>query len=135
MAKQIRSQAQANAARVTNTNDTFGSVVAKGLKKVLNSLPGLQWARLGDIEIPFSKIPGNVIANSLGVSGLDFPRAVYEFKKASSESDASGKKADFSAPIKTMVRTVGGLMTALLIAYSVKDEAGFRIRRLDKDIV
>ncbi len=118
LGKEIRAQAQEDAMRVTNTNNTYGGFVAKGLKTALNSIPGLQWLRLGDLTVPFSKIPGNIVANSLGVAGLDLPRAAYEYKQAWNEYAETGK-GNFVQPTRTLVRAVGSMAAAALIASQI----------------
>lgn len=103
---EVRALGQKAAMRVTNSNKTFGSGFAQWLKGNLNNAPGLQWAHLGDWTVPFSKIPGSIIANNLGAAGFDIPRGIYEFKQAVTEGRSTGKY-DFSQPAITLTRMAG----------------------------
>lgn len=125
-AAEIRAQAQQDAMRVTNTNSTVGAAFARGAKNLLNG-GGLgpykgnelmKKLRLGDLTVPFSSIPANIITNAIGVAGGDLPMAAYGFKKAFT-AKYRGEPADFRQPVKQLVRVIGSFSAATLISSQI----------------
>lgn len=124
--KSIREKAQQDAMRVTNTNSTYGSWLASKMKEGLNKvLPG---AHIGDMLVPFSKIPGNIIANSIGVAGGDFVKGAVELKQSFSEKAVSGK-GNFIKPTQTLVRAIGSIAAASLIAAQFDPDDDYDSKR------
>lgn len=116
IASQIRAGGQQDAMRVTNTNTTIGSKWGAGMKAALNKVSGP--LRLGDWTIPFSKIPGSIYSNAVDVAGVGIPRAMFQLKQAVTEGKQTGKY-NFQQPIRTLLRTVGGLGAAGILAANI----------------
>ena len=72
----LRANAQQQAARVLNVNDTWGSRVSVGIKNAINSMfPG---AHVGDFVVSMAKIPANIIANGIDNAGAGAPVALKD---------------------------------------------------------
>lgn len=119
IASKIRAQGQEDAMRVTNTNTTIGSKWGAGVKNMLNTISGP--IRLGDWTVPFSKIPGSIYSNAVDVAGAGIPRAFFQLRQAVTEGKETGKY-NFQQPIRTLLRTVGGLAAAALLAASLSKD-------------
>lgn len=124
----LRQLAQAQAARVTSTNKTWASRLALSAKNGLNAaIPGVP---LGDFIVPIAKVPANIIANAFeSGSGLGIPLGIKDIWIGHSkiQSDDLAEKyegmAQYAQGIQTVIRTVGTLAGAALIAsqFSAKD--------------
>lgn len=115
IAKQLRAQGQEMAARVTNTNDTWGSRFGQAYKAALNkAIP-----HLGDLTVPFSKIPGSLISNAIDVSGAGVGRAFGQAIKAIYQSKQTGDAANFRPAMTTLVRSIGGMGAALAVSATI----------------
>ena len=119
VAAKIRAQGQQDAMRVTNTNTTIGSKWGAGVKSALNSISGP--VKIGDWTIPFSKIPGSIYSNAVDVAGAGIPRAMFQLKKAVTEGKETGKY-NFQQPIRTLLRTAGGITGAAILASYIPKE-------------
>lgn len=77
--KNLRATAQAGAARITNTNDSYASRVSVGIKNGLNSIsPDVP---IGDLIEPMAKIPANVISNGIENTPAGIPKALFDIVK------------------------------------------------------
>lgn len=119
-AMKIREGGQQDAMRVTNTNTTIGSKWGAFVKQGLNKISGP--LRLGDWDVPFSKIPGSIYSNAVDVAGAGIPRAMFQLKTAVTEGSKAGKY-NFQQPIRTLIRTAGSLAGAAIIAYNIPKDS------------
>jgi|ERR1035437_1322143 hypothetical protein len=124
--RMVRTFAQAQAARVTSTNDTWASTLAVAGKNALNKIsPGMP---LGDLLVPIAKIPANIVANGILNSGVAVPWAVKDIIKgrAKMQSDNLNTKYEgihqFSNGIIRLMATVGTLAGAAALTSQLKKE-------------
>lgn len=120
--KEIRAKAQEDGMYVTNTNSTWGGMVGGKIRDALNAveIEGFK-LRLGDLFIPFAKIPGNIITNSIKLAGVDFVRGAIQFKQDWQNYKETGK-GNFTKSTRTLVRAIGAFGLAALIASQVKKD-------------
>lgn len=123
----VRTISQRSAARVTSTNDTYLARLAIGTKNVLNKvIPGVP---LGDFIVPIAKVPANIIVNGLENAGIGIPLGIKDIWQGHSKmqsEDLSEKyegMAQYAQGIQTVIRTVGTIAGAALIAsqFTAKD--------------
>lgn len=114
----VRLQAQKQAARITNTNETFLARLTLGTKRAMNdAIPGL-----GDFIMPIAKIPADIIANGLDNAGVGIPKAVIDIWKGHEKIQSSDLTtryegmAQFSNGIQHLGRIVGVMGVGALIA-------------------
>ncbi len=109
-----RQVAQANAARITSTNDTFIGELSIHVKDWLNK----RVTGLGDILMPIAKIPANIIWNGIENAGVGIPLGVKDIfqGRVKMQSGDMGVKyqgaGQFAGGIQKVIRTVGVLGAA-----------------------
>jgi Tfp pilus assembly protein PilO len=114
----VRSASQQQAARVTNTNSTWASRMALGIKDLLNK----QISGLGDIMMPIAKIPANIVANGLENAGGGFvfgARDIFQGRAKIQSADLATRyegMAQFAQGIQRLGRTTGSLGAAAFLA-------------------
>ena len=122
--KIVRAQAEADAAYATFTNKTLTSDVSMGLRKVVNTASGD--FRLGDLTIPFAKIPANVLQAQLEYSGIFLPLDVITRTTKMLNSIHNGtpfneaSKEEFSGLFRTLIRAGIGFLFAYLVSTLIK---------------
>lgn len=123
----VRLEAQAQAARITSTNETLLSRFALGAKSALNKMiPGFP---VGDLIMPIAKIPADIIANGIDNAGAGVPRGVVDIfqgrQKIQSEDLTTRYEGmvQFANGIQRLARITGTLSMAALIAsqFTKKD--------------
>lgn len=119
----VRVAAQKGAARVTNINNTWASVLTMKLKNAVNDmLPGY---RLGDFLIPMAKIPSNVIANAIENAGPGIPlgiRDIIQGKRAIASTDPATHLQGLmqtAQGYQKLTRTIGVIGAAALFASAL----------------
>lgn len=126
--KSLRNAAQAVAARITNTNDTYASRAAVGIKNGLNQIGGPN-APVGDLLEPMAKIPANVIANAIEDTPAGLPKGLYDIVKGrlnmraekSLETRYEGLM-QYSNGIESAIRIGGALAVAGIITSQLTDK-------------
>lgn len=118
--KALRTQAQADAARTTFVNESFGSRTSAAIKGLMNNVTGD--LRLGDWIVPIAKIPANVISRGIELAGADFIKSGWQFKNAYQEYKATGNKNAFKVPVRTAVTAGLGMAMAYLISANVSND-------------
>ena len=109
-----RQVAQANAARITSTNNTFIGNLSISVKDALNK----QVTGLGDALMPIAKIPSNIIWNGIENAGVGIPlgvKDIFQGRVKMQSSDMALKyqgAAQFASGIQKVARTVGVLSAA-----------------------
>lgn len=122
----LRHEAQAQAARITGTNDTIVSRFSLATKNVLNKiLPNFP---LGDFILPIAKIPASIIANGIDNAGGGIPVAIRDIfqgrEKIQSENleERYQGMAQFRNGLQRVMRIGGTIGTAFLIASQFKKD-------------
>lgn len=119
--KIIRAQAQADALRATFTNKSIISDTSLQMRKVANTATGDY--RIGDLEVPFAKIPANVLGASLDYAGISLT-AKLSIGIAKTLKQVVGRepfdKENFADVNRYFVRAGLGLMFAYAISSLIK---------------
>lgn len=79
--KALRKACQAQAARVTSTNENALANYSLGIKKILNNIVPIGEGKnfpLGDFLVPMAKIPATVISNMVENAGVGIPFGVKD---------------------------------------------------------
>lgn len=118
--KSLRAQAQGGAARITNTNDSYASRIAVGIKNGLNSIS--EEVPVGDLIEPMAKIPANVISNGIENTPIGMPKAIFDIVKGRlnlrAEEPLETKYeglAQYKNGIESAIRIFGSMGIAALI--------------------
>lgn len=117
----IRAQAQSDALYATFTNKSIASETALQMRKVANTATGDY--RLGDIQVPFAKIPANVLGAQLDSAGVALTAKtvmgiVKTFRGITNREPFD--KENFAEVNKYFVRTGLGLTFAYAISTLIK---------------
>ncbi len=114
----IRTQAQADAKRATFTNDNWGAQTSLAIRSLFNKFSGD--LRLGDLAIPFAKIPATAISQGIDTAGVGIFKAAFDFKSAWQDyKENGGDKSSFKIPIRNLIRVGLGMAAAYIIASNV----------------
>jgi len=119
----IRAKAQADALYATFTNKSVVSEAALGLRAVANKATGD--FRIGDITIPFAKVPANALGASMDYAGVPMTAKLATGIAKTLTGIVSGKgfdKANFAGLNRAMLRFGLGLTFAVAISELVKPE-------------
>lgn len=119
--KMVRQEAQYNAGRVTGTQDTIMSSVSSNIVRYIDSkVPGL-----GNFLFQIVKIPTNLISYGVENAGrglLTGPVDMLKGRKLMASNDLASQykgAAQFAKGTQTLIRTVGVMTTALMIANNM----------------
>lgn len=122
----LRHEAQAQAARITGTNETIVSRFSLATKNVLNKV--FPKFPLGDFILPIAKIPASIIANGIDNAGGGVPVAIRDIfqgrEKIQSEDLMTRYEgmAQFRNGVQRVMRIGGTIGTAFLIASQFKKQ-------------
>ena len=122
----LRLEAQKQAARITNTNDTLVSRFSLASKNVLNKV--FPEFPLGDFIMPIAKIPASIIANGIDNAGGGIPIAIRDIFQGREKIQAEDLQtqyqglAQFHNGVQRVMRIGGTIGTAFLIASPFPSE-------------
>lgn len=126
--KALRKACQAQAARVTSTNDNFLARYSLGIKKVLNNMIPMGEGKhfpLGDFIEPMAKIPATVISNSIENAGVGIPfglRDIMQGKEKIGSDDLNTRLeglSQYAKGIQKLARIAGSITIGAIIVNSI----------------
>jgi len=115
----LRQQGILDAQTATWTNETWGSRVSLGIRKILNDVSGD--LRIGDQVMPFVKTPANVISTGMDYAGLGIPKALIDTVKAFKTGEL-GSREYIQKTSQNLMRSGLGLTAAFLITKQLEDD-------------